>query len=72
MGRETVLVPVIWEEGKFPVFNGATPGRAYVNMTGPLPVSKWVSQCTVLSRQLVTADGNRMDSQRPTTRKTRW
>ncbi|KAI0658703.1 glycosyl hydrolase [Cubamyces menziesii] len=41
MGRETVLVPVIWEEGKFPVFDGATPGRAYVNMTGPLPDSQW-------------------------------
>ncbi|KAL5521360.1 hypothetical protein ACEPAG_9285 [Sanghuangporus baumii] len=37
MGRETVLVPVIWEEDKFPVFNGETPGHAYTNMTGPLP-----------------------------------
>ncbi|EKM55564.1 glycoside hydrolase family 43 protein [Phanerochaete carnosa HHB-10118-sp] len=39
MGRETILVPVVWEEGQFPVFNGAIPGRAYINMTGPLPPS---------------------------------
>lgn len=42
MGRETVLVPVVWEEGQFPVFNGAIPGRAYINMTGPLPPSQLV------------------------------
>ena len=63
MGRETVLVPVTWEEGeslmsthcsdsdcdatgKFPIFNHATPGRAYINMTGPLPPSR--SVCTSL------------------------
>ena len=46
MGRETVLIPVVWEEGKFPVFNGAVPGRAYINMTGPLPPSQPV--CTVV------------------------
>ncbi|GJE90826.1 glycoside hydrolase family 43 protein [Phanerochaete sordida] len=40
MGRETVLVPVVWEEGQFPVFNGATPGRAHIDMTGPLPPSQ--------------------------------
>jgi len=37
MGRETVLVPVVWEKGEFPVFNGEKPGRARISMTGPLP-----------------------------------
>ncbi|EJD08129.1 uncharacterized protein FOMMEDRAFT_101564 [Fomitiporia mediterranea MF3/22] len=37
MGRKTVLVPVVWKEDKFPVFNNATPGHAYINMSGPLP-----------------------------------
>ncbi|KAI5123809.1 hypothetical protein M0805_009104 [Coniferiporia weirii] len=40
MGRETVLVPVVWEENEFPVFNGATPGRTHVQMSGPLPPKK--------------------------------
>ncbi|THG97986.1 hypothetical protein EW145_g7505 [Phellinidium pouzarii] len=37
MGRETILVPVVWEENEFPVFNNGTPGRAHIHMTGPLP-----------------------------------
>jgi len=37
MGRETGLVPVVWDEGQFPVFAGSEPGRMRVNMTGPLP-----------------------------------
>ncbi|KLO11100.1 hypothetical protein SCHPADRAFT_831656 [Schizopora paradoxa] len=40
MGRETVLVPVVWEEGQFPVFNGGKPGRVHVSMTGPLPLKQ--------------------------------
>ncbi|KAI5123811.1 hypothetical protein M0805_009106 [Coniferiporia weirii] len=40
MGRETVFVPVVWEENEFPVFNGATPGRTHVQMSGPLPPKK--------------------------------
>ncbi|KZO97805.1 glycoside hydrolase family 43 protein [Calocera viscosa TUFC12733] len=36
MGRETVMVPVDWS-GDWPVFNGATPGHAYIQMQGPLP-----------------------------------
>jgi len=39
MGRETGLVPVVWEKGQFPVFAGSKPGRMRVNMTGPLPPS---------------------------------
>jgi len=37
MGRETVMVPVVWDEGQFPVFNGGKPGRALIDMSGPLP-----------------------------------
>jgi len=37
MGRETGLVPAVWEEGQWPVFAGSKPGRMEVNMTGPLP-----------------------------------
>jgi len=37
MGRETVMVPVVWDEGEYPVFNGGKPGRAHINMEGPLP-----------------------------------
>lgn len=40
MGRETVLAPAVWEEGKFPVVNGAVPGHVYINMTGPLPPTR--------------------------------
>ncbi|KZT52688.1 glycoside hydrolase family 43 protein [Calocera cornea HHB12733] len=36
MGRETVMVPVDWSSD-WPIFNGATPGHAYVQMQGPLP-----------------------------------
>ncbi|TDL23067.1 hypothetical protein BD410DRAFT_859486 [Rickenella mellea] len=50
MGRETILVPVVWHDGEFPVFNRGTPGRAYIDMNGPLParksagnVTKWLS-----------------------------
>ncbi|KDQ50865.1 glycoside hydrolase family 43 protein [Jaapia argillacea MUCL 33604] len=39
MGRETVLVPVVWETGQYPLFNPIDPGRVTVNMTGPLPLS---------------------------------
>jgi len=39
MGRETGLVPVVWEAGQWPVFAGSKPGRMRVNMTGPLPPS---------------------------------
>ncbi|KAF8645880.1 hypothetical protein AX16_007538 [Volvariella volvacea WC 439] len=37
MGRETILVPVVWEEGEYPVFNPSNPGRSFINMEGPLP-----------------------------------
>ena len=40
MGRETVLAPVIWDEGEFPFVNGGKPGHAYIDMEGPLPPSK--------------------------------
>ncbi|KAI0061878.1 arabinofuranosidase [Artomyces pyxidatus] len=39
MGRETVLVPVDWS-GDWPIFNGAQPGHAYVEMSGPLPADE--------------------------------
>ncbi|EIN10122.1 hypothetical protein PUNSTDRAFT_101826 [Punctularia strigosozonata HHB-11173 SS5] len=67
MGRETVLVPVVWEEGQFPVFDPANPRRAMIHMEGPLPPAKAVNggvfvgqdqsidltRTTALPRQLV-------------------
>lgn len=43
MGRETVLAPVVWEDGQFPVVNSGKPGHAYIDMEGPLPPKKSVS-----------------------------
>ncbi|TFK50995.1 hypothetical protein OE88DRAFT_1660173 [Heliocybe sulcata] len=37
MGRETVLVPVVWEKDQYPLFNPYNPVRVTVDMEGPLP-----------------------------------
>ena len=37
LGRETILVPIVWTESGWPLFG--TDGHVYENMEGPLPTS---------------------------------